>query len=406
MDQKPQSVTELNTYLMGLVNRDAALLNVCVQGELSNYTIHSRGTHFFTMKDANSTLKCVMFQSAAAHLRFQPKNGMEVTAYGRISVYIRDGVYQLYCTSLEQKRMGDLQAAFEALKAKLSAEGLFEDARKKPIPAFPEKIAVITSSTGDAVHDIISGLKSHWPLAKVIVMPVRVQGKGAELEIAGAIRYANEFQIADLIITGRGGGSLEELWAFNEETLARAIAASRIPVISAVGHEPDNPISDYVADRRAFTPTRAAEVAVPDWKEVQQRLETYGVRAGQALEKDLRLLEHRLDSYRSRRVLQDPSVYLDNRRLDLDHAQDRLLAAMDRVIAAKRQGFVRLASSLDAMSPLSVLSRGYAIASDEEGNVIKSAAELSRGQRISLRLSSGSAKCTVEQLNKGEEVNG
>ena len=402
MERSALSVTELNSYIKNLMDGDELLMDVCVRGELSNYKIYPSGHHYFTLKDAESSLRCVMFKYSAMKLRFRPENGMGVTAFGRVSVYLRDGAYQLSCTSLMPEGMGDLQVAFEQMKAKLSAEGLFDPARKKPLPPFPEKIAIITSSAGAAVHDMIRILGHRWPMTKVILLPVRVQGVEAPAEIAGAIRYANEFRIADLIITGRGGGSLEDLWAFNDERVARAIYASGIPVISAVGHEPDVTISDYVADRRASTPSNAAEIAVPDWHEMQDALQSYEIRSRQAMEKSLKSLSQRLDALKNKRVLTDPGVYLDNRRMDMDRARDRLLAASERQLAAKRQSFVKLGAALDAMSPLRVLSRGYTVSSDREGKVLKSVRDLRAGQEISVRFSDGFADCRVESITEGE----
>ncbi len=402
MERSALSVTELNQYVKNLVDGDELLMDVCVRGELSNYKIYPSGHHYFTLKDAESSLRCVMFKYSAMKLRFRPENGMSVTAFGRVSVYLRDGAYQLSCTALMPEGMGDLQVAFEQMKAKLSAEGLFDTAHKKPLPPFPEKIAIITSSAGAAIHDMIRILGHRWPMTKVILLPVRVQGVEAPAEIAGAIRYANEFQVADLIITGRGGGSLEDLWAFNDERVARAIYASRIPVISAVGHEPDVTISDYVADRRASTPSNAAEIAVPDWHEMQDGLQNYEIRSRQAMEKMLKSLAQRLDALKSKRVLTDPGVYLDNRRMDLDRARDRLLAASERQLAAKRQSFVKLGAALDAMSPLRVLSRGYTVSSDADGTILKSVKDLQPGQELSVRFLDGTADCRVETIIEGE----
>ena len=402
MERSALSVTELNQYVKNLVDGDELLMDVCVRGELSNYKIYPSGHHYFTLKDAESSLRCVMFKYSAMKLRFRPENGMSVTAFGRVSVYLRDGAYQLSCTALMPEGMGDLQVAFEQMKAKLSAEGLFDTAHKKPLPPFPEKIAIITSSAGAAIHDMIRILGHRWPMTKVILLPVRVQGVEAPAEIAGAIRYANEFQVADLIITGRGGGSLEDLWAFNDERVARAIYASRIPVISAVGHEPDVTISDYVADRRASTPSNAAEIAVPDWHEMQDGLQNYEIRSRQAMEKMLKSLAQRLDALKSKRVLTDPGVYLDYRRMDLDRARDRLLAASERQLAAKRQSFVKLGAALDAMSPLRVLSRGYTVSSDADGTILKSVKDLQPGQELSVRFLDGTADCRVETIIEGE----
>ena len=402
MERQTLSVTELNMRIKGLLDMDPMLADVCVRGELSNYKIYPSGHHYFTLKDSESSLRCVMFKSSASKLRFRPESGMGVTAFGRVSVYPRDGAYQLYCTALQPEGTGDLQVAFEQLKAKLSAEGLFDRAHKKPLPAFPGRIAIITSSAGAAVHDMIRILGHRWPMSKVLLLPVRVQGVEAPPEIAGAIRYANEFQVADLIITGRGGGSIEDLWAFNDERVARAIYASGIPVISAVGHEPDVTISDYVADARASTPSNAAEIAVPDQSEMRETLDSLSIRSRQAMQKTLKALSQRLSSLSDKRVLSAPGVYIDNRRLELDRMRERLSAAAERKNAAARRDFVRLGAALDAMSPLRVLTRGYSLAEDSGGALIRSAAQLRPGDRVRLRFAEGGADCTVDSVNKGD----
>lgn len=398
------TVRELNEHIRELLDADPLLSELCVRGELSNYKIYPSGHHYFTLKDSESSLRCVMFKSSASKLRFRPENGMSVTVFGRISVYPRDGAYQLYCSGIMPEGVGDLQIAFEQLKEKLSEEGLFDPAHKKPLPPFPQTIAIITSSAGAAVHDMIRILGHRWPLTRVVLLPVRVQGVEAPPEIAGAIRYANEFHIADLIITGRGGGSMEDLWAFNDERVARAIYASRIPVISAVGHEPDVTISDYVADRRASTPSNAAEIAVPDQNEIEELLRGYEIRCGQAVSKQIAQLRERLSSLSRKRVLTDPTAAIDNRRISLDHSRDRLCAAQERILAEKKQRYVRLASALDAMSPLRVLSRGYAVAMDESGSAVKSARQLHRGELLRLRFADGGADCRVEELLNGEQT--
>ncbi|PWL75228.1 MAG: exodeoxyribonuclease VII large subunit [Clostridiales bacterium] len=398
------SVTELNNYIKGLVEQDAMLANVCVRGELSNYKIYPSGHHYFTLKDSESSLRCVMFKSSASKLRFRPESGMGVTAWGRVAVYPRDGAYQLYCTALMPEGTGDLQVAFEQLKAKLSEEGLFDRAHKKPLPEFPERIAIITSSAGAAVHDMIRILGRRWPMTKVLLLPVRVQGVEAPPEIVGAIRYANEFDVADLIITGRGGGSIEDLWAFNDERVALAIYESRIPVISAVGHEPDVTISDYVADRRASTPSNAAEIAVPDQREIAELISGYSIREDQAMRKKLAQLSDRLESFRTRQVIVNPTAQFDNRRLELDRVRERMISAEERKLHGCRQGFISLAASLDAMSPLRVLTRGYAIASTDGGSCVKSVNDISVGDRISLSLSDGRAECLVEKTEKAKKT--
>ena len=398
MAKTPLSVTELNGCIKGLIESDERFFDVYVRGELSNYKIYPSGHHYFTLKDSESSLRCVMFRSSASKLRFRPENGMGVTVRGRISVYTRDGAYQLVSTGIMPEGAGDLQVAFEQLKAKLEKEGLFDERYKKPLPKFPDRIAIITSSAGAAVHDMLRILGRRWPMTEAVLLPVRVQGVEAPPEIAGAIRYANEFKVADLIITGRGGGSIEDLWAFNDERVARAIFASEIPVISAVGHEPDVTISDYVADRRASTPSNAAEIAVPDWREIYDVLSGFEIRADQAMRKKLTRLSDRLETLKTKRVMTDHMVQIEDRRMRLDRLRDELTAAQTDNLSLHHRRYIALAASLDAMSPLRVLSRGYSIASGADGTVVKSVSELSEGEKIRLRLSDGSASCVVDKI--------
>ena len=275
MDHPIFEVSQINAYLKDKFDSDPFLGEVCVRGELSNYKVYPSGHHYFTLKDAEGALRCVMFRSSAYRIRFRPENGMKVIAVGRITIFPRDGAYQLYCAGLTPDGVGDLHVAYEQLKSKLLAEGLFDRAHKKPLPEFPHRIAVVTSSAGAAVHDILRVLGKRYPLSKVIILPVRVQGEEAPAEIVAAIRYANQYQLADVILTGRGGGSMEDLWAFNDERVARAIYDSAIPVVSAVGHEPDVTIADFVADVRAATPSNGAELIAPDKLDLQQRLRGY-----------------------------------------------------------------------------------------------------------------------------------
>lgn len=398
MEQQAVSVTELNNKIKALIDADPFLGSVCVRGELSNYKIYPSGHHYFTLKDVESSLRCVMFKSAASRLRFRPESGMGVTVWGRVAVYPRDGAYQLYCTDMMPEGAGDLQVAFEQLKAKLAAEGLFDPAHKKPLPRYPARIAVITSSAGAAVHDIIRVLGKRWPSAKVILLPVRVQGAEAPAEIAGALHYANEHRVADLIITGRGGGSIEDLWAFNDERVARAIYASEIPVISAVGHEPDVTISDFVADLRAATPSNAAELAVPDENELREVLMSADIRLGQAMRKQIGAYRSALSDLASRRVMKSPTGFVDQRRMELDGVRTRLAAASESMLAERKSGFIRLAAKLDALSPLKVLGRGYAIASDGRGEIIKDAGQTAVGEKLRLRLQHGGLACRVEEI--------
>jgi len=396
------TVSELNSRIQGLLELDPMLRNICVQGEISNFKVYASGHCYFTLKDNSSSLGCVMYRFQAEKLRFRPENGMKVRAFGKVEVYNRDGVYKLYCASLEPEGVGDLQMAFEQMKAKLEAEGLFRPEHKKRLPVMPHTIGIITSGSGAAVHDMIRILGRRWPLSKVVVLPVRVQGVEAPPEIVGAIRYANAFRVADVLIVGRGGGSIEDLWAFNDERVARAIYASELPVISAVGHEPDVLISDYVADVRASTPSNAAEIVVPDWREVRDGLDALELRSKQAMQKRLDSLRQRLNDLAAKRVLNDPAVYLDNRRMELDYWDERLLTAQERLLSAKRHSFEKRGAALDAMSPLRVLSRGYAIAENDAGKPLHSIEELSIGDTVRLRLADGRADCRVEKLDKGE----
>ena len=396
MNMQPLTVSELNAHIKRLLDGDMLLGSLAVRGELSNYKIYSSGHHYFTLKDADSSLRCVMFRSSASRIRFRPENGMGVTAVGSVSVYQRDGAYQLYCTELIPTGMGDLYLAFEQLKARLSKEGLFDPAHKKPIPAYPKRIAVITSGSGAAVRDIIRVLGHRWPDAQVVVLPVRVQGVEAPPEIVGAIRYANRFHVGDLIITGRGGGSMEDLWAFNDERVARAIFESELPVISAVGHEPDVTISDFVADLRAATPSNAAELAVPDQAEIRELLTGLQARMEHTLRRELVHHANRLKDLSARKVLSSPTAYLDFKRMELDRLQSKMITVSDGWLAERRQQFGQVAASLDAMSPLKVLARGYAVAVNQKGNIIRSTADAEGGDRLRLRVTDGEIRCRVE----------
>ena len=396
MEQTTLTVTELNARIKGLIDADPMLGNVCVKGELSNYKVYPSGHHYFTLKDAESSLRCVMFRSSASKLRFRPESGMGVTAVGRVSVFPRDGAYQLYCTNLIPSGMGDLYVAYEQLKARLMQEGLFDRGHKQPLPQYPARIAVITSSAGAAVRDIIRVLGKRWPASEVVLLPVRVQGAEAPAEIVGAIRYANRYHVADLIITGRGGGSIEDLWAFNDERVARAIYDSQLPVISAVGHEPDVTISDFVADLRAATPSNAAELAVPNEADIREMLHSYEIRMSQAMRKQLADRRARLEDLAGRKALTSPTAYLDLKRVELDFVRNRLASASDAYLSAHKHAFAKTAAALDAMSPLKVLARGYSVATGQDGAVIKSAQAVSVGDPVHLQLASGALRCVVE----------
>ena len=396
----PLSVSEITEHIRRIVESDGALRRVYVRGELSNYKIYPSGHHYFTLKDAGASIRCVMFRADAQRLRFRPENGMGVICSGRVAVYPRDGAYQLYVSSVMPEGMGDLHAAYEQLKAKLLAEGLFAQEHKKPLPAMPDRIALITSGAGAAVQDMIRILGKRWRLAKILVLPVRVQGTEAPAEIAGAIRYANRWHIADLIITGRGGGSMEDLWAFNDERVARAIYASDIPVISAVGHEPDVTIADFVADVRAATPSNGAEIAVPDQSDVRTLLLSLEKRLEQSERKKLEALSARHRDLSARPVMESPTAFLQNRRMDVDRFSDRLNAAEKHLLLGKRQEYVRLVSSLEAMSPLRVLARGFSVTTDQTGTIIRNANAVAPGDSVHIRLEHGALDCRVEHQSE------
>lgn len=388
--------TQVGQYIKGFMDRDRLLSGLLVRGEISNYKLYPSGHHYFTLKDGGGALRCVMFRGDASGLRFRPQNGMQVIAAGRVTVFPRDGQYQLYCTRLTPEGAGDLHLAFEQLKEKLMREGLFDPAHKKRMPAFPKHIALVTSPAGAAVRDMLRILGARWPMANVSVLPVRVQGEGAAEEIAAAIRWANWQEAADLIITGRGGGSMEDLWAFNEEVVARAIYESQIPVISAVGHEPDVTIADFVADLRAATPSNGAELAVPDQNEVYAALLGARDRLERGMAHRLSQQRQRLDRLAKSRSMTEPASYFRDKRLLLDYQSHRLSHGLERSVSGQREKLVRLAASLDAMSPLKVLGRGYAIARKEDGSVLTSVRDAASGDRLSLRLSDGSIACRVE----------
>ena len=397
------SVSDVNQRLRALISSDELLSSIYVRGELSNFKLHSSGHAYMTMKDENGVLRAVMFRSSASKLKFRPDNGMKVIAHGRIEVFARDGQYQLYIDELIPDGVGALYVAFEQLKEKLNAEGLFDPSHKKPLPRCPMRIAIITSPTGAAVRDMLRILRARWPIARVRIYPVRVQGAEAPAEICEGLAFVNEHRLADLIITGRGGGSIEDLWAFNDERVARAIFASDIPVISAVGHEPDVTIADFVADLRAATPSNAAELAVPDRTELATQLRMTGTRLLQLERHRIVLERQRVAALASKRVLTSPMHYIEDRALALEYATRRFEDAIQREMTSRRERLARTAGVLDALSPMKVLARGYAMAANEEGTIIKSALQLQCGELIELRLTDGHAKCRVDKVLIGAE---
>ena len=395
MAQQVLSITQLNEYIRGKLDDDHLLSGVAVRGEISNYKVYPSGHHYFTLKDEGASLKCVMFKGNAMRLRFRPDNGVKVIAMGKISVYPRDGVYQLYCTAMAMDGIGDLYAAFEQLKGKLAAQGLFDPAHKKQIPKYPGTIGIVTSSAGAAIHDMLRILRKRYPLTRVLLLPVRVQGVEAPAEIVAAIRYANYHKLADLLIVGRGGGSIEDLWAFNDERVAYAIYESEIPVISAVGHEPDVTISDFVADLRAATPSNAAEMAVPDQDALRQNLDAFSLSMVASLNRQLKSARQHLNVLSASPALRSPTSYLDQKRKNLELLRSRLTSAETRFVEQKGRQFVALTSKLDAMSPLKVLSRGYAMAQTGNGEVLKSVKQVQPGDHMKVSFSDGCVTATV-----------
>jgi len=412
------TVSQVNSYVKSLMDDDGLLTGLLVRGEISNYKCYPSGHHYFSLKDEQGSLRCVMFRGEAARLRFRPANGMRVVAFGRVSVFPRDGQYQLYCSELLQDGRGALDEAFERLRRRLQEEGLFDESNKQDLPRYPKKIALVTSPAGAAVRDILRILGARWPMAEVLVAPVRVQGQEAAGEIAAAIHRLNNRADIDLIITGRGGGSREDLWAFNEEVVARAICLSNIPVISAVGHEPDVTIADYVADVRAATPSNGAELAVPDQSEERARLAQLSARLARALQGRLASARRELDRLSKSRALQNIKAPIQDRRLavddlrrrmglalqgrtdrgrqDLNARRGRLPLAVKARMDRQRGHLGRLAAGLDALSPLKVLGRGYAIARSGE-DVVSSVAQVQPGDRVEVLVPDGALRCEVKE---------
>ena len=412
------SVTRLNNEIKDLLDAVPGYRNLLVQGEISNYKAHSSGHHYMTLKDEGAAINAVMFRSDAMRLKFRLESGMKVIVRARVSSFPRTGQVQLYISEVIPDGAGALNLAFEQLKSKLQAEGLFDPAHKKPIPSCPQRIALVTSPTGAAVRDMIRILGRRWPLAQVTLYPAQVQGQGAAESIARALMLANAVGEADVILCGRGGGSMEDLWAFNEEVVARAIYDSDIPVISAVGHEPDVTIADFVADLRAPTPSGAAELAVPDRAEYALSVRTLDTRLRTAAHKQLQARRQRLTSLQERLELRTPASYIAEKRLLLDQMTDRLCAALpacltregqkltvlrQRLLATGQSGlhkrrlrFAQTVATLDAISPLRVLARGYAVATKgKRGAVVTDAAALQAGDTLHIRFAKGAADCRV-----------
>lgn len=400
MSQQVLSITQVNEYIRSMMDNDRLLTGLAVRGEISNYKIYPSGHHYFTLKDEGASIRCVMFRSSAMRIKFRPENGMKVIAIGKVSVYPRDGAYQLYCSTITLDGVGDLHAAFEQLKAKLSAQGLFDPSHKKPLPAYPGTIGIVTSAAGAALHDMLRIINKRYPLTAVRLLPVRVQGEQAPGEIAAAIHYANTHALADLLIVGRGGGSIEDLWAFNDEQVAWAIYRSQIPVISAVGHEPDVTISDYVADLRAATPSNAAELAVPDQDALRQNLDSMSNFMVTAMQRQLKATRKHLDILSDSPTLKSPVGYISRCRNALEMLQTRMLASMNRSIHNEKQKFISMTAKLDALSPLKVLSRGYAVVQDDNSKLIRSVKQLSPGNSVLISLADGKVKASVTEIKE------
>lgn len=395
------SITQINVFLKSLIESDGRLTDIYAAGEISNFTDHYRSGHlYFSLKDEKSVIKAVMFSGAARRLRFRPKDGMRVIVRGRVSVYEPSGQYQFYVEEMQPDGLGALSLAFEQMKEKLSKEGLFSEEYKKPIPHFPKRIGIITSPTGAAVQDMLNILSRRWPAAELVFCPVLVQGEGAPRQLTDAVRLMNEKKCADVILIGRGGGSAEDLSAFNDEELARAIFASEIPVISAVGHETDFTICDFVADLRAPTPSAAAELAVPDAFEVRMQLNMLVRRLRQAEENILSDARQMLDTIASVRVLRDPAVLTVPHKTQLETATQRLLACGRQRWMTEKEKLSTLSGRLDAMSPLKVMSRGYAVLSHEDGRLVTSVLDVQEGEPLIGRLADGTLKLSVLKTQK------
>lgn len=411
------TVTQLNKYIKNLLETDINLSQVSIKGEISNFKLHSSGHCYMTLKDESSAIRAVMFKTYTSSLNFTPENGMKIVAAGKISLYERDGQYQMYIFSMQPDGLGDLHVEFEKLKAKLSSEGIFDEAHKKPIPKIPKAIGVITSPTGAAIRDIINVATRRYPVAEIIVCPVLVQGENSAKQIANAIEYMNRENMADVLIVGRGGGSIEDLWSFNEEVVAYAIYNSKIPVISAVGHETDFTIADFAADLRAPTPSAAAELAVPSVLELKANVSVY-------LNRMLSVAKQTIDLKRSIVAgfsLKSPIDYINQNRLRTDNAMQKISNILTETVIRNKnktenyeRKIISLAENsfsekvkklavnvakLDALSPLKVMTRGYSVAQGKCG-ILKSVTDAKEGDEITVKLADGTLDCTVENINK------
>ena len=397
------TVTQLNEFIKRVIDTTPQLTDVYVKGEISNFKNHySTGHYYFTLKDEGGQLKSVMFRSAAAKMKFIPEDGMKVTAHGRISSFVRDGTYQLYCDSMEPDGVGALYVAFEQLKRKLEAEGLFDPARKRPLPKIPTRVGIITSATGAAIRDMINVCGRRFPYAKLVLYPTLVQGPDAPPQLIAGMQYFNEAKSVDVIIIGRGGGSIEDLWAFNDEGVARAVAASQIPVISAVGHDTDFTICDFVADRRAPTPSAAAELAVPETSELKRKIQNIVTREADVIGSMLKIRREKLISLANTRAMTNPMNFIDDRRMTADLLGDRLKRAEESILQIKKAEMAKEAGKLSALNPLSVISRGYSAVYKEDGKLVKNVDDVTVGEKIEFKTIGGQVACTVDEIKKNK----
>lgn len=397
------TVTQLNEYIKAVIEGQPILRSLYIKGEVSNFTNHYKTGHFyFTLKDEGGLIRSVMFKGSADKLKFVPENGMRVIAHGRVSAYVRDGQYQFYADDMEPDGIGALYIAYEQLKAKLEKEGLFDVRYKKPLPKIPKRVGIITSPTGAAIRDIINVLGRRFPYAEGVLYPALVQGDGAPKQLIDGVRYFNETNRVDVIIIGRGGGSIEDLWAFNNEELAREIFASRIPIISAVGHETDFTICDFVSDRRAPTPSAAAELAVPETMELKQKILNIIGKMDILIMHNINRRRQRVEEIANKRVLNNPAYIVDDRRMHLMNYDSRLESGMRYSLSLKKELFAKYTSKLEALNPMSVISRGYSAVFGDDGKLIKSVDQLEIGDKFNFKTVDGSVSAEV----KGKTKNG
>lgn len=404
-ENKILTVSQLNEYIKLLLDSSPILSNIYIKGEISNFTNHYKTGHlYFTLKDEGGLLKAVMFKSAASKLKFMPENGMRVIAHGRVTSFVRDGQYQLYADSIEPDGVGALYIAYEQLKKRLSEEGLFREDKKRPLPKIPTRIGIITSPTGAAIRDMINISGRRFPIAEIILYPSLVQGDGAVAQLIAGLAYFNALNRVDVIIIGRGGGSIEDLWAFNDEALARAVRASRIPVISAVGHETDFTICDFAADRRAPTPSAAAELTVPDAPELRRKINNITGRLELILSQNVNLQRQKLRRLSERRVLTSPAAVIDEKRMMTLSAEQRLESNIKLILSRKKNDFIQYTSKLEALNPMSIITRGYSAVFREDGTLIKSVKQIEIGDDFYFKTSDGEVSGEVKEIR--ETVNG